>query len=126
MARSQEAKAIGVPMGTHWSKLRDLTKQHGIIDNFVVRPRRKSVVKSAKPESWRTLDGENLQELSEQLADLPTALVDNDEEAKRFNMLVLRTQLPILQAKPGFSALREQMQHCQHTGRAGRHSGHQG
>ncbi len=31
VARSQEAKAIGVPMGTHWSKLRDLTKQHGII-----------------------------------------------------------------------------------------------
>jgi len=51
-----------------------------------------------------------LQELSEQVADLPTALVDNDEEAKRFDMLVLRTQLSILQAQPGFAALREQMQ----------------
>jgi type I restriction enzyme R subunit len=80
------------------------------VDNFVVRPRRKSVEKFAKPESWRTLDGDNLQELNEQVADLPTALVDNDEEAKRFDMLVLRTQLSILQAQPGFAALREQMQ----------------
>lgn len=80
------------------------------IDNFVVRPRRKSVEKFAKPESWRTLDGDNLLELSEQVADLPTALVDNDEEAKRFDMLVLRTQLAILQAQPGFAGLREQMQ----------------
>ena len=32
------------------------------------------------------------------------------EEAKRFDMLVLRTQLSILQAQPGFAALREQMQ----------------
>ena len=80
------------------------------VDNFVVRPRRKSVEKFAKPESWRTLDGDNLQELSEQVADLPTALMDNDEEAKRFDMLVLRTQLSILQAQPGFAALREQIQ----------------
>jgi type I restriction enzyme R subunit len=80
------------------------------VDNFVVRPKRKSVEKFAKPESWRTLDAESLQELSEQVADLPTALLDNDEEAKRFDMLVLRTQLCILQAQPGFAALRQQMQ----------------
>jgi type I restriction enzyme R subunit len=80
------------------------------VDNFVVRPRRKSVEKFTKSESWRTLDAENLDELSEQVADLPTSLIDNDEEAKRFDMLVLRTQLAILQAQPGFTALREQMQ----------------
>jgi type I restriction enzyme R subunit len=48
--------------------------------------------------------------LSEQVADLPTALLDNDEEAKRFDMLVLRTQLPILQAQPDFVSLRERLQ----------------
>jgi type I restriction enzyme R subunit len=80
------------------------------LDNFVVRPRRKSVEKFAKPTSWHTLDGDSLQELSEQVADLPTALLDNDEEAKRFDMLVLRTQLATLQAQPDFISLRERIQ----------------
>ncbi len=80
------------------------------VDNFVVRPKRQSVEKFAKPESWHRLDADSLQELSEQVANLPTALLDNDEEAKRFDMLVLRTQLATLQAQPGFVALREQIQ----------------
>jgi type I restriction enzyme R subunit len=80
------------------------------LDNFVVRPRRKSVEKFAKLEAWHTLDGDSHSELSQQLADLPTALLDNDEEAKRFDMLVLRTQLAILQAQPDFVSLRERMQ----------------
>jgi type I restriction enzyme, R subunit len=80
------------------------------VDNFVVRPKRKSVERFAKLQSWHSLDADSLQELSTQVADLPTALLDNDEEAKRFDMLVLRTQLAILQAQPGFAALREQMQ----------------
>ncbi len=80
------------------------------LDNFVVRPRRKSVEKFAKLASWHTLDGDSHSELSQQVADLPTALLDNDEEAKRFDMLVLRTQLAILQAMPDFMALRERIQ----------------
>ncbi len=80
------------------------------LDNFVVRPRRKSVEKFAKLEAWHALDGDSHSELSLQVADLPTALQDNDEEAKRFDMLVLRTQLAILQAQPDFIALRERMQ----------------
>ena len=43
------------------------------------------------------------------VASLPTEAVDNDEEAKRFDLLVLRVQLSILQAKPAFSALRDQI-----------------
>ncbi|MEC5216168.1 type I restriction enzyme R subunit [Actimicrobium sp. GrIS 1.19] len=80
------------------------------LDNFVVRPRRQSVEKFAKLAAWHMLDDDSLQELSEQVADLPTALLDNDEEAKRFDMLVLRTQLAILQAQPDFLPLRERMQ----------------
>ncbi len=79
------------------------------LDNFVVRPRRKTVAHFANPEAWHTLDADSLQTLSEQVADLPTALQDNDEETKRFDMLVLRTQLAILQAQPGYTALRDQL-----------------
>ena len=31
VARSQEVRALGVPMGAPWFKLKDLAKQHGII-----------------------------------------------------------------------------------------------
>jgi type I restriction enzyme R subunit len=37
-------------------------------------------------------------------------LLDTDEDAKRFDLLVLRTQLAILQALPDYAGLRERMQ----------------
>ncbi|ABD68803.1 type III restriction enzyme, res subunit [Rhodoferax ferrireducens T118] len=80
------------------------------LDNFVVRPRRKSVERFAKRDSWHSLDADAHTELSHEVADLPTALLDNDEEAKRFDMLVLRTQLSILKASTDFATLRERMQ----------------
>jgi type I restriction enzyme R subunit len=80
------------------------------LDNFVVRPKRKSVERFAKLASWHKLDADAHAELSQQVAGLPTALLDNDEEAKRFDLLVLRTQLAILQALPDFVSLRERLQ----------------
>jgi type I restriction enzyme R subunit len=80
------------------------------LDNFVVRPRRKLVERFAKLESWHKLDADAHIELSQKMADLPTALLDNDEDAKRFDLLVLRTQLAILQALPDYAGLRERMQ----------------
>ncbi|MCF8168140.1 MAG: DEAD/DEAH box helicase family protein [Rhodoferax sp.] len=80
------------------------------LDNFVVRPRRKLVERFAKLASWNKLDAKAHTDLSQQVADLPTALLDNDEEAKRFDLLVLRTQLTILQALPDYVGLRERMQ----------------
>ncbi|NOU13843.1 MAG: DEAD/DEAH box helicase family protein [Methylococcaceae bacterium] len=79
-------------------------------DSFVVRPLRKSVEKYAKSEAWQTLATEDFTELGQKIAGLPTELGDEDEEAKRFDMLVLRTQLAILQAKPDFASLREKIQ----------------
>ncbi len=78
-------------------------------ENFVVRPQRKVVEKFAKPEAWKWLGQDEQTELATLVANLPTELVDGDEEAKRFDMLVLRTQLSILQAKPGFAGLRDQI-----------------
>ena len=80
------------------------------IDNFVVRPQRKSVEKYAKAEAWQKLGNDDFSELALNLAGLPTEVVDEDEEAKRFDMLVMRTQLAILQAKPDFASLRENLQ----------------
>jgi len=80
------------------------------LDNFVVRTQRKSVEKYAKPESWQKLGIDDFNELTKNVAGLPTELGDEDEECKRFDMLVLRTQLAILQAKPDFNSLREKIQ----------------
>ena len=94
-------------------ELTDLLNQHVAamnVDNFVVRPQRKYVEKFTNGEAWHKLDGESLDELNQRVATLPSSLLDNDEEAKRFDMLVLRTQLAILQARLDFPALRERMQ----------------
>jgi type I restriction enzyme R subunit len=79
------------------------------VENFVVRPQRRTVEKFARPEAWKILTGDDQAELASHIASLPTEWVDGDEEAKRFDLLVLRTQLAILQAAPGFGALRDQI-----------------
>ena len=79
------------------------------VENFVVRPKRRYVEKFARPEAWTTLTGDDQMALISQVASLPTEWVDNDEDAKRFDLLVLRSQLAILQAAPSFGALRDQI-----------------
>lgn len=80
------------------------------LDNFVVRPKRQWVEKFAKAEGWTKLGPEDFNQLVTNVVGLPTELSDEDEEAKRFDMLVLRSQLAILQAKPDFATLKEKIQ----------------
>lgn len=80
------------------------------VDNFVVRPQRKAVEKFADAKSWQMLGPDEFHELADSVAGLPSGLLDDDEEAKRFDMLILRTQLAVLQAKPDFASLREKIQ----------------
>ncbi|MGN7982246.1 DEAD/DEAH box helicase family protein [Burkholderia sp. 22313] len=80
------------------------------LDNFVVRPHRQFVERYATKQAWDTLGDEQVHELNTRVAGLPSELPDEDEEAKRFDILVLRTQLAILQAAPGFVGLREKIQ----------------
>ncbi len=79
------------------------------IDNFVVRPQRRLVEKYAQTEPWQKLGVAEFGELAQYVSGLPTELADEDEEAKRFDLLVLRTQLSILQAKPDFASLRDKI-----------------
>ena len=80
------------------------------VDNFVVRPQRQFVERYAKADVWQKLSPESLHELESKVAGLPTELTDEDEEAKRFDMLLLRAQLSILQAKPDFPTLKAKVQ----------------
>jgi type I restriction enzyme R subunit len=79
------------------------------LDNFVVRPKRRWVEIWSKPEAWDRMDVEHFAELSDHLSGLPTSLRDEDEEAKRFDLLMLRVQLCIFNAEPGFDRLKKQV-----------------
>lgn len=79
------------------------------IDNFVVRPHRRVVEKYARPEAWVVLSPESLSELAHEVAGLPAEVDPEAEDAKRFDLLVLRLQLARLRSEPGFDRLREQV-----------------
>lgn len=76
-------------------------------DNFIVRPKRRLVEVYRSPDSWKKIGAAQRQELSEQVAGLPTELPSEDEEAKRFDLLMLRLQLAVLRADPAFAKLRD-------------------
>ncbi len=59
------------------------------VNNFVVRPKRRLVEKYQKPAAWESLTPEALGELAHELAGLPAELDAEDEEAKRFDLLML-------------------------------------
>jgi type I restriction enzyme R subunit len=78
--------------------------------SFVVRPQRESVEKYARPESWISLRVDDFEAMGHKLADLPTALQDDEEEAKRFDVLLLRAQLGVLQGQHDLGSLQERVQ----------------
>ena len=76
------------------------------LNNFIVRPRRQVVEKYLTRESWNSLTEENINELVFLVANLPTESDPineyevPDELAKRFDIMLLRMQLDVLNKKP--------------------------
>lgn len=66
------------------------------LDNFVVRPHRRAVEEYARADAWATITPERADALRT-LAGLPSAVRDDDEAAKRFDLLILRRQLAQLE-----------------------------
>jgi type I restriction enzyme R subunit len=79
------------------------------LENFIVRPQRRLVEKYATPEAWTSLTPEAVSELWKRIAGLPSQLETDDEEAKRFDLLMLNLQLAQLRSEPGFARLRDQV-----------------
>ena len=67
------------------------------LDNFLVRPKRRQVETYSQRTAWSELDDAAVREIVEELAGLPTSVTDSDELAKRFDLVVLRTQLAVLE-----------------------------
>jgi type I restriction enzyme, R subunit len=79
------------------------------VDNFIVRPKRRLVERYRKTEAWDKIGAEQRQELTDQVAGLPSEMPSEDEEAKRFDLLMLRLQLALLRAQPSFGKLRDEV-----------------
>ncbi|WP_164104434.1 DEAD/DEAH box helicase family protein [Candidatus Laterigemmans baculatus] len=79
------------------------------LDNFVVRPHRRLVERFAKLEAWTSLSDQDARELGADLAGLPTQMAAETEEAKRFDLLLLKLQLAHLKAEPSYARLRQQV-----------------
>lgn len=79
------------------------------LDNFLVRPKRRLIEKYSREQAWTALSKDAMRDLAEQVAGLPTELPSEDEEAKRFDLLLLRLQLAVLHVEPAFERLRDQV-----------------
>ena len=69
-------------------------------DNFLVRPHLELVERFADGTAWESMSVVDLAALGDRVAKLPTGLDPEGEEAKRFDVLVLNTQLGVLRDEP--------------------------
>ena len=79
------------------------------VNNFIVRPKRRLVERYSDAKEWEKLDMARQTELASDVAGLPSELVDDDQEAKQFDLLMLRLQLAILRHEPSYERLRRQV-----------------
>ncbi|MDW3207923.1 MAG: DEAD/DEAH box helicase family protein [Alphaproteobacteria bacterium] len=80
------------------------------VDNFIVRPKRKHVEKFQEWSSWVNLDQAARIELAEHVAGLPSAMPDDEIEAKQFDYLILMAQLCVLRGDPSIVSCRKRIQ----------------
>jgi type I restriction enzyme, R subunit len=78
-------------------------------ENFIVRPQRAFVDKFSERESWGKLSQGDFADLSIHLSDLPTQLPEEQETAKRFDLIVMQLQLALLEGAKRFERLRDQV-----------------
>lgn len=80
-------------------------------DNFLVRPAREWVERYTQWDSWQKVTPDLAREISGHLAHLPSTVRDSDEDAKRFDLLLMRMQLARLDGDAkSFEALRVRAQ----------------
>lgn len=69
-------------------------------DNFLVRPHLELVERFSSLAAWESVSLEDLAELNARVAKLPDRLDADNEEAKRFDVVMLNAQLDLLQRVP--------------------------
>jgi len=79
-------------------------------DNFIVRPKRRHVEKFQDRTAWEGLDQTARIELAEHVAGLPSAMKDDEVEAKQFDYLMLLAQLSVIRGDGGIEKYRKSIQ----------------
>ena len=79
------------------------------LENFVVRPKRRLVEKYANRDAWLKLPASARMELADEVAGLPSELESENEEPKRFDLLLLQLQLSLLKSSPVFERHRTRL-----------------
>ena len=69
-------------------------------DNFLVRPHLELVERFRTHEAWEGITLKDLAALNERVAKLPDQLDPDNEDAKRFDVMMLNAQLRLLQHEP--------------------------
>lgn len=103
-----EASEQGLRMDVAWS-LHEVVLEMNL-DNFLVRPARKWVETYAEWDAWGALAPDKAADIATHLAGLPSTRRDDDEDAKRFDLILLRLQLARLESDAiAFERLRTQV-----------------
>jgi type I restriction enzyme R subunit len=76
-------------------------------DNFLVRAKRRLVEKYSDQTAWDQLGVPEQGELVREVAALPSAVADSDQDAKQFDLLLLGLQLSVLRVEPRFAELKK-------------------
>ncbi|RCS43978.1 DUF4145 domain-containing protein [Bremerella cremea] len=88
-------------------QLQDVVKRMDV-NNFIVRPKREYVERYRDKESWKGLSKTDVVDIEANLAPLPYD--DDDEEfARRFDLLVLNMELAILESDPKLTRYQERI-----------------
>ena len=104
-----ERSERGLRVDLAWS-LREIVVGMNL-GNFVVRPERQWVETFSDWASWHHLTPETAGEIATHLSGLPSSVQDADEDAKRFDLIMLRMQLARLEGDAAtFERLRSQVQ----------------
>jgi len=104
-----EESERGLRVDVAWSLHKVVTGMN--VDNFLVRPARQWVDTYAEWDAWRDMTAEKAGEIACHLAGLPSTERDDDEDAKRFDLILLRIQLSRLEGDAVlFERLRKQVQ----------------
>ncbi len=105
-----------IPSGDGLQRLRGSIEDtlHGEVtlmnpENFIVRPHRRHLEKFTVREQWGRLNAEDHLEVTLHLAGLPAELPQEDETAKRFDLLLLNLQLALLEKSTSFSRNRDKV-----------------
>ena len=78
-------------------------------DNFIVRPLREQVDPFQARQRWDSLSRANAAQLAQYVSGLPSTQSDDDETAKRFDLMVLDLQLAHLEGAARFNTLRDKI-----------------